>query len=322
MASTQPNNIALFGCTVSNNSLNGITVTGGSSFNMFGGDVENNGTAAIAPEGWGLKFIDAGYEGGTGFNLYSVYFESNAWGGDVVVTNTTAEISNAVTFNYFGCSFVRATSNHYPQSNIIINTADRNVRGLLKTHISGCTFKSAGSYSPSASRPYIQFQGTETASPETLFQRGNLFEDPVETPSFLLYENRFCTASRAQNLSVPSNTETQIPLDTVISFFGMAPVGNQLTVQVKGVYSLSMCAVFDTNGGSDTTGYKVAIIKRNGEQLASGFSVGLASVTSTITTELNVGDIITFHVLHRYTTAINLVGSNAANTAVTICQVS
>lgn len=321
-ASTQPNNFNWFGCSVSNNTLYGGYVNGGSAWNFWGGNYENNGISAVSPDGWGFKIEDPGYEGGTGVNFYGTYFESNAWGADVIIINRTTTIANFITNSFTACTFARATSGHYPNYNIWINAGTRNANGGMRINVNGCTFKSAGSYTPNASRPYIHWDGFDSADYFTFVQSGNIFEDTVETPSFCLYETAFCTASRATNLSISPNTDTQWPLDTISANFGIAPIGNTFVIPAAGQYQISFNALFDVAGGTDATGHRGVSIKRNGNVIANGMTIGTGCATASINAYFASGDVITFYAVHRYSASINLVGSNLANSNVHICKLT
>ena len=320
--STQPNNFNWFGCTIANNAISGGLVEGGSSWNFWGGDFENNGTGATSPEGWGFKMVNPGYEGGTGVNFWGVYFESNAWGADVILQNTTAVIPNQVTHGFTGCTFARGTSGHYPIYNILMSTGVRDTVGIMKLNVRGCTFKSAGSYTPNASRPYIHWFGADSANFNTFVQSGNVFEDPIETPDFCIPTAMFCSASRATNLPVAPNTETLWPLDTVHANFGIDVISNGFTIAQAGLYQVSMSVLFNSAGGTDATGGRGVTIKRNGNTAASALTIGTGCATTTVSMYCNAGDTISFYVFHREAANINAVGSNFANSTVHICKVA
>lgn len=320
--STQPNNFNWYGCTISNNSVSGGYVEGGSAWNFWGGDFENNGTSATSPDGWGFKMVNPGYEGGTGANFWGVYFESNAWGADVIFKNTTATIANQVTHSFTGCSFARATSAHYPLYNIWMSTGVRDTVGIMKLNVRGCTFKSAGSYATSASRPYIFWSGSDTADFNTFTQSGNVYEDPIETPAFCIPTAMFCSASRATNLSVAPNTETLWPLDTTAANFGIGVISNGFTIAQAGLYQVSMSVLFDSAGGTDATGGRGVTIKRNGNTAASALTIGTGCATASVNMYCSAGDTISFYVFHRNASNINVVGSSLANSNVHICKIA
>lgn len=320
--STQPNNFNWFGCTIANNFISGGYVEGGSSWNFWGGDFENNGLQATSPNGWGFKMVNPGYEGGTGVNFWGVYFESNAWGADVILQNTTADIPNQVTHGFTGCTFARGTSGHYPLYNIWMSTGVRNTVGIMKLNVRGCTFKSAGSYTPDASRPYIHWSGADSADFNTFTQSGNVFEDPIETPDFCYATAMFCSASRATNLSVAPNTETLWPIDTITANFGIGVIDNGFTIAQKGLYQVSMSILFDVSGGTDATGGRGVTIKRNGNQAASALTTGTGCATVSVSMYCNAGDVIKGYVFHRAASNINAVGSNLSNSNVHICKIA
>lgn len=320
--STQPNNFNWYGCTISNNSISGGYVEGGSAWNFWGGDFENNGTGATTPEGWGFKMVNPGYEGGTGANFWGVYFESNAFGADVIFQNTTATIPNQVTHSFTACTFARATNAHYPLYNIWMSTGVRDTVGIMKLNVRGCTFKSAGTYTTSATRPYIFWSGADTADFNTFTQSGNVFEDPIETPAFCIPTAMFCSASRATNLSVAPNTETLWPLDTITANFGLGVISNGFTIAQAGLYQVSMSVLFDSAGGTDATGGRGVTIKRNGNQAASALTTGTGCATATVSMYCNAGDTLRFYVFHRAASNINVVGSKFANSNVHICKIA
>ena len=72
---SQPNAITLVSCVVGNNADAGIYVSGGSTFNMFGGSVESNGMTGSASPKFGVLLDDAGAQGSAAGNFSGVYFE-------------------------------------------------------------------------------------------------------------------------------------------------------------------------------------------------------------------------------------------------------
>jgi Pectate lyase superfamily protein len=317
-ASTQPNNLTFMGCTIGNNALFGGLIIGGSCINMFGGNVENNGIGSESTSGWGLKIQDGGYEGGTGLNCYSVYFESNAWVADVIIINQSAVIPNNMTCGFYSCSFARGTSNYYAIHNIEVSAGDPLVRGIIKLILNGNTFKSAGSYAPNSLRKYVNWDGVDIARPETLVSTGNIFEDEIETPPFVLHNSEFCFASKVGATLVQPSTETNLNLDIVYSSFGIPIYNNGFVVKTSGLYTLSMTAVFDFNGVAE----KACLIRKNGAVVSSASSSSMSSISTSCTIRLNAGEGITFSMIHSYSSALNVSGSGAANTSVSIVRVA
>lgn len=87
-----------------------------------------------------------GTDGHVGASFHGCYFEGNAGGYDVSLTNTG---TSYVTHTFKGCNFNRLSTN-YTTNNI--KSVGKNIIVL-----DGCTFKGYGSYVESAARPYIGY---------------------------------------------------------------------------------------------------------------------------------------------------------------------
>jgi hypothetical protein len=183
-ASTQPNNWTFASCTIGNNGYYGAYITGGSAINFIGGDIEYNGAVAGA-SGFGIQLFDSGYEGGVGAAFHGVYFEGNNGIADVILTGTTVNATPmlGVTHKLTGCTFNRNQLNQNT-NNILCNFGNPATVGQQQLILTGCAFKTFGTYVPSAARPSIAYSGT-AASATNFFNLGSLFTSSVEKPSFI-----------------------------------------------------------------------------------------------------------------------------------------
>jgi hypothetical protein len=183
-ASTQPNNWTFASCTIGNNGYYGAYITGGSAINFIGGDIEYNGAVAGA-SGFGIQLFDSGYEGGVGAAFHGVYFEGNNGIADVILTGTTVNATPmlGVTHKLTGCTFNRNQLNQNT-NNILCNFGNPATVGQQQLILTGCAFKTFGTYVPSAARPSIAYSNTP-ASATNFFNLGSLFTSSVEKPSFI-----------------------------------------------------------------------------------------------------------------------------------------
>lgn len=107
-------------------------------------NVEGCGTHANAATG-GFDLTFTGAEGSVGLTINGGYFEGNAGGWDINLTNTGSEY---VTHTLTGVNFNRTSSSSFVTNNI------RSV-GKNRIVLIGCTFDHFNTYTPSAGRLYV-----------------------------------------------------------------------------------------------------------------------------------------------------------------------
>lgn len=171
-----PNAVTLVSCVVGNNNNYGIYVTGGSTFNMFGGSVESNGMTGSASVKFGVLLNNAGNQGSAAGNFSGVYFEQNVGTADIWLANSVQSVASSIS----GCSFNRISSTYYTTNNIYVETANSGVAQTVS--VMGCGFKGFNTYSPSSSRKYINSAATASGT-STVAWAGCLFQSATETPS-------------------------------------------------------------------------------------------------------------------------------------------
>lgn len=173
---SQPNAITLVSCVIGNNNDAGIYVSGGSTFNMFGGSVESNGMTGSASPKFGVLLDDSGAQGSAAGNFSGVYFEQNVGTADIWLANSV----QSVAANIDGCSFNRISSTYYTTNNILVETANSGVEQYVT--VMGCGFKGFNTYVPNSGRKYINTIATASGV-STVAWAGCLFQSATETPS-------------------------------------------------------------------------------------------------------------------------------------------
>lgn len=171
-----PNALTLVGCVVGNNADAGVYITGGTTFNMFGGSVESNGLTGSAGTKFGVLLNNAGVQGCVAGNFSGVYFEQNVGIADIWLANSAQSAAS----NISGCSFNRISSTSYTTNNILVETSNSGVKQTVS--VMGCGFKGFNTYSPSASRKYIDTL-TSASGVSTVAWAGCLFQSATETPT-------------------------------------------------------------------------------------------------------------------------------------------
>jgi hypothetical protein len=126
------------------------SITEPALFSFDGGAVQGNGIGGVGTFGYrgGILMTNAGTEGAVGGNFRNVYFEYNAGDSDVTLS---ANAQTAV-HNFYGCNFMRMSNADFVTNNIkvdVIGTAFNII------NLDGNGFEQAGSYTPSAARPYV-----------------------------------------------------------------------------------------------------------------------------------------------------------------------
>jgi len=131
-----PNAITLVGCVIGNNNDAGVYITGGTTFNMFGGSVESNGLTGTAVSKFGVLLNNAGVQGAVSGNFSGVYFEQNVGVADIWLANSAEPAAASIS----GCSFARISSTYYVTNNIYVETSGSGVTQSVS--VAGCGFKS------------------------------------------------------------------------------------------------------------------------------------------------------------------------------------
>lgn len=139
-----PNAIQFNNCRFNSNRDYGYAQTRGTNNSFIGCVIEGNGTQGDAATG-GININVSGLDGDVGTLFDGCYFEGNAGGWDVNITNTG---SRYVTHTFRNCNFNRISSTSYVTNNV--KSIGKNILVF-----EGCTFLGYGTYSESAARIYI-----------------------------------------------------------------------------------------------------------------------------------------------------------------------
>ena len=177
--STHPNNITMQSCHVASCKEYGMHFKGGSTLNIIGGSIENNGAAN--PNGFGLLVENAGFQGGVACNLIGVYIESNSGVADLWFKNTnwlSPVITDSV-YSVVGCTFNRTRAEWFSQNNIRCTFALPEQAGMQKLSLMNSSFKHYNNYIPDSSRKYIAYDGVPMSS-QNFEKFGNLFKTVIE----------------------------------------------------------------------------------------------------------------------------------------------
>ncbi len=181
-----PNNLNFLGCTFSSCSQYGVYLRGGTTLNLFGGSIENNGIGGSG-ERWGVRLDNPGVNGATGMLAAGVYFENNAGNADIWIIQADAAsdpIGLGCSFAVEGCTFNRTSGTNYVTNNIRFDT--NATPGALS--VIGCGFAAFNDYSPSVDRPCIQLptagRGWKAVQKGNFFSAGADAPLWTETPSF------------------------------------------------------------------------------------------------------------------------------------------
>ena len=318
-SATQPNNITFLSCVFSSNTSYAAQCVGGSNINFYGGTIENNGT--VGAGGYGVKFAECGFEGGIGANLNGVYFESNNGVADVWLTGTSPFPSfNAVTHNIISCSFHRVSGVSFSVNSVNATFGDPAVFGRQVLNLSGNTFKSGnGAYVPSVSRKYVAYYGVP-ANTTNFYNVGNLFEDAVETPTFLQNANkRYATVVKTANQTVASGAFTQWLLDTVTSdsfLWTPALSLNSIQIDVAGLYLVDATITWT----SPAVANKYIRLKRNSTVVAV-YQTDLDTQSLSTLVNCSVGDLLTLEIRQDTGGPINVAGGSIAYSGIKVSQV-
>lgn len=154
-------------CTFAGNSLAGTLGVAIGSVNLFSVcTFEDNGTMGNMGSGGFIANVGAyGYSGPLAFE--SCYFEVNKGNADIFIDNTS---NKELTVSISNCLFNRASNVNYTQTNISVSSSGG---GKVNVLLKGNNFVSAGSYVPSAGRPFL------TGTPQVNFidLGGNTYQE-------------------------------------------------------------------------------------------------------------------------------------------------
>ncbi|MGU3401684.1 glycosyl hydrolase family 28-related protein [Brucellaceae bacterium D45D] len=156
LAYSVPNNITLFDCTLGNSTVWGLYARNCGPINLMGGSVEGNGTQGLDASG-GIYVIrnDSGIGiEAVAMNIHGTYFEHNAGGADVYVSQQSNTYPCVV--NDIGANFNRVDSGKYTTNNIRLEVLGTSY-GCI--NVMGGGFNYGGSYAPNAARRSLAITG-------------------------------------------------------------------------------------------------------------------------------------------------------------------
>jgi hypothetical protein len=318
-SSTQPNNHTWKACTIANNRDYGFIWIGGASINIYGGDVEYNGSGG---SNFGLKFLDCGYEGAKGANIIGTYFEGNYGVADVYIEATAINSYPILScVHYISADFKRINSIHNSNQHIAMVVGEENTVGHQKLVTVGCGFKEYLGYTPSGYTPKIAFLGIP-ANPHNFHDFGSLWGSPAELPPFVQEINKVdAVICKQQNQYINPNTMSKWLLDTIVE---PAPIwrpiisGGDVRIDKTGTYNFSVFVVFS----SSLMGRKGLYITRNGNIVGSGESTGTSDVCSlNATFRVSSGDSIGILINQETPYGLIILGASSAYSNLTITRV-
>jgi hypothetical protein len=119
-------------------------------FSIDGGAVQGNGIGGAGLFGFrgGILVSNSGTEGAIGVNMRNLYFEANAGDADISITGN----QQIAVHNFDGCNFMKLNSGNFVTNNVRVEVYSPAINTI---NFSGCGFEHAGSYLPSAARPYV-----------------------------------------------------------------------------------------------------------------------------------------------------------------------
>ena len=171
-----PNALTMVGCVIGNCLDAGVWITGGTTFNMFGGSVESNGIGGSSPTKFGVLLNNSGVQGSISGNFSGVYFENNVGTADIWLANSAQPAAASIS----GCSFARVSSTYYTTNNIYVETSGSGVTQSVS--VAGCGFKYFNTYVPNSGRKYINSSST-SGGVSTVAWSGCVFQSATETPT-------------------------------------------------------------------------------------------------------------------------------------------
>jgi len=171
-----PNALTMVGCVIGNCRDAGVWITGGTTFNMFGGSVESNGIDGSSSTKFGVLLNNSGVQGSISGNFSGVYFENNVGTADIWLANSAQPAAASIS----GCSFARVSSSYYTTNNIYVETSGSGVSQSVS--VAGCGFKYFNTYVPNSGRKYINTSATSGGT-STVGWSGCVFQSATETPT-------------------------------------------------------------------------------------------------------------------------------------------
>ena len=171
-----PNALTMVGCVIGNCLDAGVWITGGTTFNMFGGSVESNGIGGSSSTKFGVLLNNSGVQGSISGNFSGVYFENNVGTADIWLANSAQPAAASIS----GCSFARVSSTYYTTNNIYVETSGSGVTQSVS--VAGCGFKYFNTYVPNSGRKYINSSST-SGGVSTVAWSGCVFQSATETPT-------------------------------------------------------------------------------------------------------------------------------------------
>ena len=171
-----PNALTMVGCVIGNCLDAGVWITGGTTFNMFGGSVESNGIGGSSATKFGVLLNNSGVQGSISGNFSGVYFENNVGTADIWLANSAQPAAASIS----GCSFARVSSTYYTTNNIYVETSGSGVTQSVS--VAGCGFKYFNTYVPNSGRKYINSSST-SGGVSTVAWSGCVFQSATETPT-------------------------------------------------------------------------------------------------------------------------------------------
>lgn len=171
-----PNALTMVGCVIGNCRDAGVWITGGTTFNMFGGSVESNGIDGSSSTKFGVLLNNSGVQGSISGNFSGVYFENNVGTADIWLANSAQPAAASIS----GCSFARVSSTYYTTNNIYVETSGSGVSQSVS--VAGCGFKYFNTYVPNSGRKYINTSATSGGT-STVGWSGCVFQSATETPT-------------------------------------------------------------------------------------------------------------------------------------------
>lgn len=183
LAYSVPNNITLIDCTIGNATEWGIYARNPGPINLIGGSIEGNGAQGVDASG-GIYIIrndtGIGVEA-VALNIHGTYFEHNAGGADVYVSQQSN--TYPVVVNDIGANFNRVDSAKYTTNNIRIEVLGTSYGRI---NVMGGGFNYGGSYTPSTARRCLAITGNLANVGNSInYDKATVFRSTVDGPSDL-----------------------------------------------------------------------------------------------------------------------------------------
>lgn len=171
-----PNAITLLNCSSSLNNRFALRADEAASLLVLGGSMEGNGwgTQAIA-DGFhgGIYLSNCGTEGGVGINILGVHMEQNQGKADIHIATTK---NPGTVYNVQNTTIFPIDNVHFTDNAIYV---ENNVDVVL--NVFGNSFKHIGTYTPNASRKYINTEAPLQLTVNTCGDSKQFYSD-VQTP--------------------------------------------------------------------------------------------------------------------------------------------